>query len=101
VAVPDSVPRPPAVYDDWPPSAHQLDGGAGPDAGARPDQPAQPARLRPGRILATALAAVLYALGWAAGAVLVPVLTGCAWLCSAIALGWSDAADMWRRSGGA
>lgn len=47
------------------------------------------------RLLATALAALLYALGWLAGVVAVVVR----WIWSALAVGWDDAHRLAARTG--
>lgn len=53
-----------------------------------------------GRVLLTALAAVLFALGWLAARTVTGAVTVTLWCAAAVALGWRDARPKARGDGG-
>lgn len=65
-----------------------------------PDQPAHraepaPSQARMPPVLLGVLAALVWLIGYAAGAILLPLWRAGAWVCTVIALGWEDARDDW------
>lgn len=54
--------------------------------------------IHPGRTLLTVIAAVLYAIGWLLGTIVVGTWVALAWSFTAIRIGWQDAARARLRS---
>jgi hypothetical protein len=85
----ESVPRPPILDDDW------LNPGPTAEAAGVVKAHVEPWYWW----IIVVLATLAYAFGWLAGAVLIPVIGAGKWVFAAVALGWEDASDDWRKDG--